>query len=111
MAGLGHNGAPGALHLAQLRQAAAAVRAQLQQLDASAAVEVRNALQEWRRFDCGRFSAPSRLAKCPRDRAILAGETARLQAAAAAKRAGQVAHLTRKLARIEAALQLREGGH
>lgn len=110
MAGMGHNGAPGAAHLAQLRQAAERVRAQLAQLDASAAVEVRDALQVWRRFDTGRFSAPSRLAKCPRDRAILARVTADAAAVAAAKRAGQVAHLRRKLARIEAALQLREGG-
>lgn len=87
-------------HLAALRQAEARVAAKLAELAASADAATRDALHDWRRFDTGRFSAPSRLAKCPRDRAILADVTGRYRAAAEAARAGQAATLAAKLARI-----------
>lgn len=109
MIALGHNGGPGSAHLAQLRQAAGRVQAELAAVRGGAEAELRDGLHEWRRFDTGRFSAPSRLAQCPRDRAILADATERLRASAEAKRAGQVAQLERKLARILAAMAKAEG--
>lgn len=105
-----HNGGPALLkaeHAASLQASLAEIDAQLRALQQAVDFEVNKRLSRWRnrQHDGSVRFAPSRLAKCPRDRRLLEDATRIFRADAAARRIGQIRTLRAKAERIERSLR------